>query len=89
MSVVFGSENRSVLIPWRAGDTPVSSEVIAAVVMLGATVLPRSVDAPRLRRRLVWERPNRSMASGRSPSSTTMITRRMSDPIGIPAPWES
>jgi len=47
-----------------------------AAVTLGATVVPRSVPAPRSARRATFESPSAGMASGRSPSITIKITRR-------------
>src|SRR5690348_9290512 len=47
-----------------------------AAVTLGATVVPRSVTAPRPASRATFESPSAWMASGLSPSITITITRR-------------
>src|SRR5690242_10187861 len=51
-----------------------------AAVTLGATVAPDMVDAPFAASRRTFARLNASIASGRSPSGATGMTRRT--PVG-------
>src|SRR5438445_90212 len=64
-------------MPCVSGGTPLTSDVMAGQVQLGETVRAAMVDAPLSARARMFDRSNAPMASGRNPSRTTMITRRI------------
>src|SRR5690242_8053476 len=84
-SVVFGrgTWGLSRRMPCVYGGKQLSSEVIAGQVQLGETVRADIVDAPFSAIARMFDRSNASMASGRSPSRTTMTTRQMAVAIDI------
>ena len=85
----LGMNRRSLATPWVAGPTPVISEVMAAVVTLGATVVARRDDAPPAMSVCICSSPKRSIASGRRPSRTTTTTRRTGISCRMRSPWGS
>jgi hypothetical protein len=62
---------------------PLSSDVIAGQVQLGETVRAHIVDAPLCAIARMFDRLNVSIASGRNPSRTTMITRVITVAVDI------
>jgi hypothetical protein len=62
---------------------PLISDVIAGHVQLGETVRADIVDAPLSAIARMLDRSNASIASGRKPSRTTMITRRIAVGVDI------
>ena len=83
---IRGSGNEAGARPWneqvvareavRRGQTPVISDVMAAVSRSARRSSPRSDDAPFAISVRMCSSSNRSIASGRSPSRTTTTTRR-------------
>src|SRR5437763_9793678 len=67
----------SLRMPCVSGGMPLSSDVIAGHVQLGETVRAHIVDAPLSAKARMFDRAYASIASGRNPSSTTMITRQI------------
>jgi len=62
---------------------PLSSDVIAGHVQLGETVRADIVDAPLSAMARMFDSVYASIASGRNPSSTTMITRQIAVDMDI------